>query len=216
MEKSYPHIRIIQYINKHPLFKSNLLPKIILDYLQYEEAIQIYYLLHCKEPIRPCISTELLHDIPKVKTGEFLPWLISPNVKTWYIPSGEIRINTKMLAYLSLLKPDYSTIFWQCPECKEYRKIENEFNRKKGLFAYKGFVLTTPRWSANYLCACSAKKLITSEKMGFYSLNEEFITSEECLATNNYVSAQYSYMNSTTLFDLIVTTPRCLKMDLGA
>jgi hypothetical protein len=203
MEKPVTRIRIIQYINKHPLFRSILLSQLILDYLQYEEAIQIYSLLHCKEPIKPCIPTQLLHNILELKTGEYLPWLISPSVNIWYIPNGKIRISNKILGYLSLFKPRHSSLLWQCPDCKEYRKIESEFNTKKGLYGHKGFMLITSRWSAAYLCDCSAKKLIASEKMGIYSLNEEFIASEKCLANNNYVSAQYKFMDSKTMFDLI-------------
>jgi hypothetical protein len=177
-------------ICRHLLFKTIALCQVILDYLQFEDAILIYNSFKCKQPDRPCLSTKLIHNLLTTKNA--LPLSISPNIEKWYIPHEEIEISNNKLDFICVVKLPSTDIYWQCPDCQEYKRIEFRLGNKIGNYAHKGFALKTVYWKANYLCICSAEKLVKKEKFKFYNIEEKFIVSTMCIANNNYNSSRYS------------------------
>src|ERR1700749_3504245 len=98
-KKSLPTVRIIKYKKKHSIIYITPICQIIVDYLQYEEAMVVYFWLRCSEPVRPCI------DISNITEREYLkpraiPWPKFNNIEKLYIPNIGVEITNKILFQL--------------------------------------------------------------------------------------------------------------------
>lgn len=102
-----PKIKIIRYKPKHPILFIKSLMQVVTNYLQYEEASEVYEYFQVEKPSRPMV--ELSKE-----------WKVDPNVNIWYIPYERgFHVTEKDLdKFLKVEK-----IMWECPNCLEFQPL---------------------------------------------------------------------------------------------
>jgi hypothetical protein len=97
--------------SQHDLFYIKDLTQIVLDYLQYKQAIEIWdsWLLKCEKPERPMLS--------KSAVSKF-DW-----IDQWYIRRGTVIGNKLVKATEGAFK-NGSQIYAQCGYCKWWKEVQ--------------------------------------------------------------------------------------------
>jgi hypothetical protein len=199
------------------IYNISCLCQVIIDYLQYHEAVVLQPYLNFRPPNRPVLY---LKDIPE--TMSFAPpknmeqlerirfassqpdnsiWIFFPNIERWYISydkDDDLYLDNEKLGYIISHVPAGVEVFWQCPDCLLYRKIV--FREENNISYIKGYILEQIDLSTeiHYLCDCSARKYIERDK---YILKEKFLHASTTISYNNYLSAgkfnRNKYVNPT-------------------
>jgi hypothetical protein len=187
--KNILRIRIIRCICRHSLFQIVSLCQIILDYLSYEEAVEIYTWVKCKRPIRPCVDISLIDDKGYLKSEATL-WLRKNNILFWYVPVTGLEVSNKILFSLLYIKPANVEIMWECPNCNIYKQIQYKF--EDNIFKIKVLVLKAPTWAVRYLCKCGIDKIVEEKiEKSYYLLSAHMTCLETSITENNYLTWQH-------------------------
>lgn len=161
---------ILAVTKRHDLTKIKELMQIVLDYLQYEEAMKLYQHFKCREPIMPCLRAKDMYEgiegVKDQKNMDCQKLIKKSNIKTWYFPFEEInyfhvRFFVLLDLYNSISKSEYNTIKWQCPICKVYNEyFSGYFNGGVDMYHGKKHI----REGKNYLCECTITRNLSAQR----------------------------------------------------